>query len=143
MSPDNKTRLSELIQEHSIEITDPAGRQAQVLEDNHALHRVEHEKRQIERAGLSSPQEIAGRREHLVLHVKAEQPEQPPVDPAVEAQQQEITIKKQEGDLKIQQKEQEIALQEQQKRQEMALYKEQKEQEMVLKAQESRSVQQR
>lgn len=37
MSPDNKTRLSELIQEHSIEITDPAGRQAQVLEDNHAL----------------------------------------------------------------------------------------------------------
>ena len=37
MSSDNKIRLSELIQEHSIEITDPAGRKAQVLEDNHAL----------------------------------------------------------------------------------------------------------
>jgi len=37
MSPDNKTRLSELIQEHSIKITDPAGRNTRVLEDNWAL----------------------------------------------------------------------------------------------------------
>jgi len=37
MSPDNKTRLSELIQERSIEMTDPAGRQVQIIEDNHAL----------------------------------------------------------------------------------------------------------
>jgi len=37
MSPNNKTRLSELIQERSIEMTDPAGRQVQILEDNHAL----------------------------------------------------------------------------------------------------------
>lgn len=37
MNTNNKTRLPELIQEHSIEITDPAGRQAQILEDNNAL----------------------------------------------------------------------------------------------------------
>lgn len=37
MSSYNKTSLPELIQEHSIEITDPAGRQTQSLEDNHAL----------------------------------------------------------------------------------------------------------
>lgn len=37
MNTKNKTSLTKLIQEHSIEITDPAGRQAQVLEDNHAL----------------------------------------------------------------------------------------------------------
>ena len=37
MSLDTKTRLSELIQERSIEITDPAERQVQILEDNHAL----------------------------------------------------------------------------------------------------------
>ena len=37
MNTDNKTSLTKLIQEHSIEITDPAGRQAQVLEDNKAL----------------------------------------------------------------------------------------------------------
>ncbi|MEA3436835.1 MAG: HesA/MoeB/ThiF family protein [Thermodesulfobacteriota bacterium] len=37
MNTDNKTSLTKLIQEHSIEVIDPAGRQAQVLEDNHAL----------------------------------------------------------------------------------------------------------
>jgi molybdopterin-synthase adenylyltransferase len=37
MSSNNKTKLSKLIQECSIEMTDPAGRQAQILEDNHAL----------------------------------------------------------------------------------------------------------
>jgi molybdopterin/thiamine biosynthesis adenylyltransferase len=37
MSSSNKTKLTKLIQEHSIEVTDPAGRQSQVLEDNHAL----------------------------------------------------------------------------------------------------------
>jgi len=37
MNTDNKTSLAELIQEQSIEITDPAGRQAQILEDNKAL----------------------------------------------------------------------------------------------------------
>lgn len=37
MSSYSKTSLPELIQEHSIEIADPAGRQAQILEDNHAL----------------------------------------------------------------------------------------------------------
>jgi len=37
MSLDTKTRLSELIQECSIEMTDPAERQVQILEDNHAL----------------------------------------------------------------------------------------------------------
>ena len=37
MNTDNKTSLTKLIQEHSIEVTDPAGRQAQVLEDNKAL----------------------------------------------------------------------------------------------------------
>ena len=37
MNTDNKTSLTKLIQEHSIEVTDPAGRQAQVLEDNNAL----------------------------------------------------------------------------------------------------------
>ena len=37
MNTDNKTSLAELIQEKSIEITDPAGRQAQILEDNKAL----------------------------------------------------------------------------------------------------------
>jgi molybdopterin/thiamine biosynthesis adenylyltransferase len=37
MNTNNKTRLTNLIQEHSIEITDPAGRQAHVLEDNQAL----------------------------------------------------------------------------------------------------------
>ncbi|MCP4369368.1 MAG: hypothetical protein GY797_14830, partial [Deltaproteobacteria bacterium] len=37
MSPENKTRLPELIQQCSIEMTDPAGRQVQILEDNHAL----------------------------------------------------------------------------------------------------------
>lgn len=37
MSPDNKTKLSELIQQRSIEMTDPAGRQVKIIEDNHAL----------------------------------------------------------------------------------------------------------
>ncbi len=37
MNTDTKTSLAELIQEQSIEITDPAGRQAQILEDNKAL----------------------------------------------------------------------------------------------------------
>ncbi|MCP4367720.1 MAG: HesA/MoeB/ThiF family protein [Deltaproteobacteria bacterium] len=37
MSIDNKSRLPELIQERSIEMTDPAGRQVQIIEDNQAL----------------------------------------------------------------------------------------------------------
>ncbi|NNL43648.1 MAG: HesA/MoeB/ThiF family protein [Desulfobacterales bacterium] len=37
MSSEKKTRLPKLIQERSIKITDPAGRQVQILEDNHAL----------------------------------------------------------------------------------------------------------
>jgi molybdopterin/thiamine biosynthesis adenylyltransferase len=37
MSSENKTRLPELIQKRSVEITDPAGRQVQILEDNNAL----------------------------------------------------------------------------------------------------------
>ncbi|MBT8374671.1 MAG: HesA/MoeB/ThiF family protein [Deltaproteobacteria bacterium] len=37
MSSEKKTRLPNLIQERSIKITDPAGRQVQILEDNHAL----------------------------------------------------------------------------------------------------------
>ncbi|MDY6790446.1 MAG: HesA/MoeB/ThiF family protein [Thermodesulfobacteriota bacterium] len=37
MNTNNKTRLAELIQEYSIEVTDPAGRLAQVMEDNQAL----------------------------------------------------------------------------------------------------------
>ncbi len=106
-------------------------------EDDHQLHIQEQEKRNIERAFEAPQDELERRRRHIELHIKADQPEQPPPDPAVEAGKQEIAMKKQEMELKTQGKQQDMGLDAQKKQQEMDLYAQGKQQEMAIKKAEA------
>ncbi len=112
-------------------------------EDEHELHIKEQEKRNIERAFVAQPDELERRRAHIVLHIQAMQPQEPPAAPpgaateeAAQAQWQEVETKQQEIAMQGQQRQQEIAAKGQQRKEEIAMQGQQRQQEIALKAQQ-------